>query len=233
MKILPRSRDLLSQETITLIRHGPPAVSILQRVQGHQFRQFIERYDAAKICRRAQPPRLVQQVVAGGDVVLTSHRPRAMHTAELLGASTLVTIDPRFREIEFPVDFPTRFPKRFQFSALTWTVMALALWRLGYGTRCESFAIAQQRAYAAVDLLEHQLKQPSTERPLVEGPPGHWAQEPDLSGEIFIEPVKPRSIVLVAHGGINKLIAKELRLRGWRGPRLPRSRHWGCTTYCR
>lgn len=185
-------------------------MSILQRVQGHQFRQFVERYDAAKICRQAQPPLRVQKVVAQADWVLASNRPRATHTAELLGASTLAMVDPRFREIEFPVDFPGRFPKRFQFSALTWTVMALTLWRLGYGSRCESFAIAKQRARTAADLLEQQLEQNATA---------------DL--------VKPRSIVLVAHGGINKLIAKELRYRGWQGPRLPRSQHWGCTTYCR
>ena len=198
-------------------------MSILQHVQGHQFRQFIERYDAAKICRQARPPQRVQQIVAAADVVLASHRPRATHTAELLGASTLALIDPRFREIEFPVDFPSRFPKRFQLSALTWTVMALVLWRLGYGTRCESFAIAKQRAYAAVDLLEHQMDQLS-----------HTESEHSLlKTEQTIRVIKPHSIVLVAHGGINKLIAKELRLRGWQGPRLPRSQHWGCTTYCR
>lgn len=215
-------------------------MSILQHVQGHQFRQFIERYDAAKICRQARPPQRVQQIVAAADVVLASHRPRATHTAELLGASTLAMIDPRFREIEFPVDFPRRFPKRFQLSALTWTVMALILWRLGYGTRCESFAIAKQRAYAAVDLLEHQMDQlmdQLIERPLIEplSPIENSIENsPDsLRTEQTIRLIKPRSIVLVAHGGINKLIAKELRLRGWQGPRLPQSQHWGCTTYCR
>ena len=212
-------------------------MSILQRVPGNQFRQFIERYDAAKIDRQALPPLRVQQVVAKADLVLASHRPRAMHTAELLGAPTLAMVDPRFREIEFPVDFPGRFPKRFQFSALTWTIMALTLWRLGYGTGCESFAIAKQRASTAVDLLEHALgvdiNRVSTSS-LLEKPSG--------SQIIFNDslPVKSLnhlptadSIVLVAHGGINKLIAKELRYRGWQGPRLPRSRHWGCTTYCR
>ena len=207
-------------------------MSILQRVQGDQFRQFIERYDAAKICRQAQPPWRVQQIVAKANVVLASHRPRATHTAELLGASAIALIDPRFREIEFPVDFPNRFPKRFQLSAITWTVMALALWRLGYGTRCESFAIAKQRAYAAVDLLEQQMDQ-LIEHSLLE-PLSYTEDRSDwLRTEQTIRLIKPRSIVLVAHGGINRLIANELRLRGWQGPRLPRSQHWGCTTYCR
>ena len=203
-------------------------MSILQRIQGRQFRQFIERYDAAKISRQAQPPLHVQKIVAKADLVLASHRPRATHTAELLGAPTLAMIDSRFREIEFPVDFPGRFPKRFRFPALTWTIMALALWRLGYGAGCESFEIARQRASVAVDLLEHALGQ---------APTGQIASHLSLleSNNLNVQStvIKPHSIVLVAHGGINKLIAKELRRRGWQGPRLPRSQHWGCTTYCR
>jgi broad specificity phosphatase PhoE len=39
------------------------------------------------------------------------------------------------------------------------------------------------------------------------------------------------SVVLVAHGGINKLIAKELLKLGWTGPRSPDFRHWGHSTY--
>jgi broad specificity phosphatase PhoE len=186
-----------AEKSITLIRHGPPAVSLSQRVRGHQFRQFVERYDAAKIARQALPPRSVQQVMAQADWVFASNRPRAMHTAELLGVPRAPIVDAQFREIEFPVDFP----RHFRFSALTWTVIALALWRLGYSAQCESFGLAKLRARAAVDVLEGQT------------PTG--------------------SVVLVAHGGINRLIAKELRLRGWQGPRLPHSRHWGCTTYCR
>lgn len=185
-------------QSITLIRHGPPAVSLRQRVPGHQFRQFVERYDAAKIARQSYPPRAAMQAVAQAGLVFASHRPRAMHTAELLAVPMPPIVDPQFREIEFPVDFP----RHFRFSALTWTAIALTLWRLGYGSQGESFKRARQRAQAAADLLERRSQ---------------------TAG----------AVVLVAHGGINRLIAKELRQRGWRGPRLPQSRHWGCTTYCR
>ncbi|MEM8502386.1 MAG: histidine phosphatase family protein [Cyanobacteria bacterium P01_D01_bin.1] len=188
---------MISNRSITLIRHGPPAVSLRQKVRGHRFRQFVECYDAARIERKARPPLSVQQAIARADQVFASHRPRATHTAELLGALSPPIVDPQFREVEFPVDFS----RHFRFSALTWTIIALTLWRLGYGARCESFVKAKQRARLATDLLEAQT---------------------------HVE-----NVVLVAHGGINRLIAKELRHRGWRGPRLPRSRHWGCTTYCR
>ena len=190
-----------TEKSITLIRHGPPAVSLTQRVRGHQFRQFIERYDAAKLSRRAVPPSSARQAIAQADWVFASHRPRARHTAEMLGISTPHRVDAQFREIEFPVDFP--WP--FRLTALTWTVIALSLWRLGYSVRCESFWRAKQRAKDAAEQLEQQLTQS------------------DQNG----------SVVLVAHGGINRLIAKELRQRGWKGPRIPYSWHWGCTTYCR
>jgi broad specificity phosphatase PhoE len=186
-----------SEPSITLIRHGPPAVSLRQRVPGHQFRQFVESYDAAKIARQALPPRAAVRAMAQADCVFASNRPRAIHTAELLGPLVVPIIDPQFREIEFPVDFP----RHFRFSALIWSAIALALWRLGYSKRCETFSRAKQRAQLAADLLE---------------------QKSQGAG----------SIVLVAHGGINRLIAKELRRRGWQGPILPRSQHWGCTTYC-
>lgn len=193
-------------QSISLIRHGPPAVSLNQRVRGHQFRQFVERYDAARIARQAAPPRSVQQLVADADFVFASNRPRAMHTAELLGVPVPPVIDPQFREIEFPVDFP----RHFRFSAFTWSVIAIALWRLGYSSRSEPFALTKQRARSAADLLEARC-----------------------NVLMRSQPAEARSVVLVAHGGINRLIAKELRQRGWRGPRLPRCRHWGCTTYSR
>ena len=208
-------------------------MSILQPVQGHQFRQFIERYDAAKIDRLAQPPLRVQKIVAKADLVLTSHRPRAMHTAQLLGAPTLAAVDPRFREIEFPVDFPKRFPQRLRCSALTWTIAALVLWRLGYGSRCESYKTAKRRASTAVDLLEHIFDRDFTQSPVENAIAADPSPFPKSSLDLSTCLLAPRSIVLVAHGGINRLIAKELRSRGWQGPRLPRSQHWGCTTYCR
>ena len=203
------NRHKSCNRSITLIRHGPPAVSLRQRVRGHQFRQFVERYDAARIAQRALPPLAVRQVVANADVVFASNRPRALHTAELLGVQTPSVVDSRFREIEFPVDFP----RRLRFSALTWSVIAIALWRMGYTSRSESrsesLAQTRQRVQKAADMLERQVVQADSE----------WSER------------GANSVVLVAHAGINRMIAKELRKRGWRGRKVPHSQHWGYTTY--
>ena len=40
------------------------------------------------------------------------------------------------------------------------------------------------------------------------------------------------SVFLVGHGYFNQLLARELRLRGWVGPRHPSTRNWGTSTYC-
>ena len=41
------------------------------------------------------------------------------------------------------------------------------------------------------------------------------------------------TVVLVAHGIINSLMARELRRDGWRGPWTAARRHWGATRYVR
>lgn len=39
------------------------------------------------------------------------------------------------------------------------------------------------------------------------------------------------SVVLVGHGFFNRLIAEELKKRGWKSNRKTSARHWYCTTY--
>jgi broad specificity phosphatase PhoE len=39
------------------------------------------------------------------------------------------------------------------------------------------------------------------------------------------------AVLLVGHGIMNSMIAKQLRARGARGPRLTRSQHWGSSIY--
>jgi diacylglycerol kinase len=42
-----------------------------------------------------------------------------------------------------------------------------------------------------------------------------------------------KSVFLLGHGYFNVLIARELRHRGWRGPRFPRRGYWSTVTYRR
>ena len=40
-----------------------------------------------------------------------------------------------------------------------------------------------------------------------------------------------QTVVLVGHGFFNRMIARELRKKGWSGRRWPGSKHWNCTSY--
>ena len=57
-------------------------------------------------------------------------------------------------------------------------------------------------------------------------------QRANQAAELLIQNHKvDGSIVLVAHGGINTFIAKELRLLGWQSSQNINNQHWGCTKY--
>jgi hypothetical protein len=40
-----------------------------------------------------------------------------------------------------------------------------------------------------------------------------------------------RTVVVVGHAWFNRFVARELRRRGWRGPRWPPTSHWSTATY--
>ena len=40
-----------------------------------------------------------------------------------------------------------------------------------------------------------------------------------------------QTVVLVGHGFFNRMIARELRRKGWSGRRRPGTKHWKCTSY--
>ncbi|MEM8719890.1 MAG: histidine phosphatase family protein [Cyanobacteria bacterium P01_G01_bin.39] len=67
--------------------------------------------------------------------------------------------------------------------------------------------------------------------PIAESP-NAVKQRAKQAAELLIQNNQPySSIVLVAHGGINSFIAKELILLGWQDSRNINGQHWGCTKY--
>ncbi|AFY57737.1 fructose-2,6-bisphosphatase [Rivularia sp. PCC 7116] len=67
--------------------------------------------------------------------------------------------------------------------------------------------------------------------PIVE-PPVATRRRAKQAAELLIQEYQGHgSVVLIAHGGINTFIAKELRLLGWQGSRNLNNQHWGCTEY--
>jgi broad specificity phosphatase PhoE len=57
-------------------------------------------------------------------------------------------------------------------------------------------------------------------------------QRAERAAAILVGQAEERgAVVLVGHGLMNVLIAKQLRAAGWRGPRLPPSQHWAFGIY--
>jgi broad specificity phosphatase PhoE len=59
------------------------------------------------------------------------------------------------------------------------------------------------------------------------------ARERARSATSFLEHLVEQngSVLLIGHGYFNTLIARELRQRGWRGPKVSSARHWSTSTY--
>jgi len=51
------------------------------------------------------------------------------------------------------------------------------------------------------------------------------------AGILHARAQRQSSVVLIGHGLMNILIARELQALGWRGPRFPRPRHWAFAVY--
>ena len=67
--------------------------------------------------------------------------------------------------------------------------------------------------------------------PIVESPVATRQRAKQAAGLLIQEHHNHGSVVLIAHGGINTFIGKELRLLGWQGSRNINNQHWGCTEY--
>lgn len=53
-----------------------------------------------------------------------------------------------------------------------------------------------------------------------------------MASELLVEYAQEhKTVVLVGHGFFNRLIAKELQNKGWKGKSKISSKHWNCTTY--
>ncbi len=180
---------------ITLVRHGPPTVSLTEWVAGRSLCDFIDRYNQAGIAVRSEPPPASLSAIASADVVLTSDYRRTIESAKRLGLS-IQSSSPGFREVDCWRNFPWPLPK----PSWVWLLLTRFLWPLGLIQAPESYDQAKSRAQRCAKTL-------------------------------MVEVQHHLHIVLVGHGGMNTLIARELMNLGWEGPKQPQLSHWAATTY--
>src|ERR1700722_17486231 len=134
---------------IILVRHGQPALPLRPRTSHHEFRDYIDAYEAAGLDPGSLPPRELADLVKELDHVFTSGRPRAHQSAQALAPHAELVADSLFAEA--PLASP-RIPL-LKMRVPKWAVVARILWHAGYHPEIENYRKARHRAGRAADVL--------------------------------------------------------------------------------
>ena len=148
--------------SITLARHGEPALSRKVRLTSAEYRDWWARYEVGGLkAAQTPPPRLVATAREAG-VILASTRRRAVETAQALAADRVFTLDEALIEAPLP---PPALPRWVRLPPRQWGVIARLWWWFfnhyhGEETRAEAQARADEvaktlaaRAEAGDDVL--------------------------------------------------------------------------------
>ncbi len=167
--------------TITLARHGEPALSRKVRLNAPEYGEWWARYEVGGLKEGQTPPDQLIVIALEVDTIIASTRRRAIETAEAVTKGRAFATDPMF--IEAPLPPPPwplwlrMSPKRLGFFARFWW------WFFNNHGGQETRAEAEVRAGKAADLLV------------------------ELSDQ-------GQSVLVVAHGFFNWMIADALKQRG-------------------
>jgi broad specificity phosphatase PhoE len=137
--------------TITLARHGEPALSRKVKLNAPEYGDWWARYEVGGLKEGQTPPGQLIQIARDADVLIASTRRRAIETAQAVTGGRAFATDPTF--IEAPLPPPPwplwlkMSPKRLGFFARFWW------WFFNNHGGQETRAEAEVRAGKAADLL--------------------------------------------------------------------------------
>nr|WP_295105541.1 histidine phosphatase family protein [uncultured Caulobacter sp.] len=137
--------------TITLARHGEPALSRKVKLNAPEYGDWWARYEVGGLKDGQTPPDHLVQIAREADVLIASTRRRAIETAQAVTGGRAFATDPTF--IEAPLPPPPwplwlkMSPKRLGFFARFWW------WFFNHHGGQETRAEAEVRAGKAADLL--------------------------------------------------------------------------------
>ena len=139
-----------SPGSITLARHGEPALSRRIRLDAAGYTRWWAAYEEGGILPGQTPPDGLLELARQAEVIFASTRRRAVETAEAVVAGRHFVRDPLFVEAPLP---PPRLPPFLRFGPRTWGVLARTSWWFGAHAGQESRPAAQARAREAADRL--------------------------------------------------------------------------------
>ncbi|PTS88089.1 histidine phosphatase family protein [Caulobacter sp. HMWF009] len=153
---MPADHDLpaaapASPGTITLARHGEPALSRKVRLNCPAYGEWWGRYEAGGIKPEQLPPASLVEIGQGADVVLVSTRRRAIESARAICDGRTFSVDDLFIEAPLPPPpwpaWVRMSPSHLGFFARFWW------WFFNHHAGQETRAQAEDRADRAADLL--------------------------------------------------------------------------------
>ena len=87
---------------IMLLRHGRPDIDIPDKIRSSEIAEFIHRYDKAGVAMDSNPSPETIEAVSKMQVVVCSHLPRSLESAQKLTEKSILLSDEIFREAELP-----------------------------------------------------------------------------------------------------------------------------------
>ena len=134
--------------TITLARHGEPALSRKCFLTSDQYRDWWARYEQGGLLAGQTPPAELLVTAQGAGVIFASTRQRAQETAVAVSAGRDVVSDVLFIEAPLP---PPHFPNWFKLPPKYWGVVARVWWHAfdhhdGQETRAQAEARSERAA---------------------------------------------------------------------------------------
>jgi len=142
--------------SITLARHGEPALSRKCLLTSDQYRDWWAKYELGGLLAGQTPPRSLLETAEGAGVIFASTRQRAQETAAAISAGREVTSDVLFIEAPLP---PPHFPSWFKLPPKYWGVVARFWWHAfdhhdGQETRVQAEARAERAAQKLIAQAE-------------------------------------------------------------------------------
>ena len=142
--------------SISLARHGEPALSRKVRLNATEYRKFWATYEVGSIRADQAPPSAILEVAGGADVLFSSTRIRAIETATLVAGGRPFITDEVFIEAPLP---PPHFPAWFKLPPKYWGAVARFWWHVfnhheGQETRREAEARSETAARALIARAE-------------------------------------------------------------------------------
>jgi hypothetical protein len=138
--------------SITLARHGEPALSRKVKLSSREYRDFWARYELMGLLPGQTPPPMLTSFVEASDVMVSSTRLRAIESAQAVGKGRPFTQEVLLIEAPLP---PPNWPSWIRLSPKLWGFLArFHWWFFNHHQGEESRKQAEARADRAAAMLE-------------------------------------------------------------------------------